>query len=200
MTILVAQFSTVFAALVLQESSPIKGIVQSITLETDVNTGITTVLVTVSGADDWSPTVKISEKTAITLGLVTRNADGNPMINTMALGELIEVEPATVIPNKEVDKHPVGSALATFFSGITGLTYDQIMVAHNKGTGFGVIAQALWLTMRFEGNSEVFLAILDARQTSNYSAFTLDDGATELHHGKCYYEKYRCIRKNVTFR
>jgi hypothetical protein len=177
-TMLVAQFGAVFAAPVLQEPSPIKGIVQSITLETDINTGITTVLVTVSGEDDLSPTVRVTQETAISLGLVTRNADGNPLINTMALGELIEVEPTTVIPNKEVDKHPIGSALATFFSGITGLTYDQIMTVHNKGTGFGMIAQALWLTMKFEGDSEIFLAILDAKQTGDYSAFILDGGTT----------------------
>ena len=102
-TMLVAQFGTVFAAPVLQEPSPIKGIVQSITLETDINTGITTVLVTVSGENDLSPTVRVTQETAISLGLVTMNADGNSMINTMALGELVEVEPATMIPDEQVD-------------------------------------------------------------------------------------------------
>ena len=35
-----------------------------------------------------------------------------------------------------------------------------------------------------------------------YEVYTATDGNTglELHHGKCYYEKYRCIRKNVTYR
>jgi len=183
-TILGAQFGTVFAAPVPQESLPVTGVVQSITLETDINTGITTVLVTVSGENDLSPTVRVSQETAITLGLIALNADGNPLINTMALGELVEVEPATVIPDKEVDKHPIGSALATFFSGITGLTYDHIMTAHDSGTGFGVIAQALWLTARFEGDSEVFLAILHARETGDYTAFILDDGTTPKNWGQ----------------
>ena len=52
------------------------------------------------------------------------------------------------------------------------------MAAHDKGTGFGVITQALWLTMKLNGDSEVFLTILDAKETGDYSAFLLDDGTT----------------------
>src|SRR5687768_4100816 len=183
-TILVAQLGTAFAAPVQQESLPIIGIVQSITLETDINTGITIVLLTVSGENDLSRRVRVSQETAFTLGLLTLNVDGNPIINNMALGKSIEVDSETAIPDDEVDQHPIGSALVTFFSRITGLHYDQIMAAHNKGTGFGVIAQALWLTMKFKGDSEVFLAILDARQTGDYSAFTLDDGTTPKNWGQ----------------
>ena len=183
-TILVAQVGTVFAAPTLQESSPISGIVQSITLETDVNTGITTVLVRVLDENDLSQIARVSQETAIRLGLVTRDADGNPVINNSVLGQAIEVEPATVIPDKEVNEHPVGNALATFFADFTGINYDQIMAAHNKGTGFGVIAQALWLTMKFDGDSEVFLAILEAKETGDYSAFLLDDGTTPENWGQ----------------
>lgn len=183
-TILVAQIGTVFAAPALRGPAPIPGIVQSIALETDVNTGITTVLVTMLGENDLSQTTRVSLETAIRLGLVTLNADGNPVIHNMALGQTIEVDPATVIPDEEVHQHPIGRALATFFSGITGLNYDQIMATHNKGTGFGVIAQALWLTMRFEGDSEVFLAILDAKETGDYSAFILDDGTAPKNWGQ----------------
>lgn len=183
-TILVAQGSAVFAAPALQEPGPITGIIQSITLETDINTGIATVLVTVVGENDLSPTIRVSQETAITLGLVALSADGNPVINSMALGRLIEVEPESVIPDEEVDQHPIGSALATFFSGIKGLNYDQIMAAHNKGAGFGVIAHALWLTMKFEGDSEVFLAILEAKETGDFSAFILDDGTSPKNWGQ----------------
>jgi len=183
-TILVAQVGTVFAAPTLQESSPITGIVQGITLETDVNTGITTVLVTVLDEHDLSQTARVSQETAIMLGLVTLDADRNPVINNSVLGQLIEVELETVIQEEEADQHPVGSALATFFSDIAGLGYDQIMAAHNKGTGFGVIAQALWLTMKFDGDSEIFLAILEAKETGDYSAFVLDDGTTPENWGQ----------------
>src|SRR5687768_4921204 len=182
-TILVAQVGMVFAAPTLPKSSPITGIVQRITLATDINTGITTVLVTVLD-DDLSQTARVSQKTAIMLGLVTLDADGKPIINNSALGQVIEVGPETVIPEEEADQHPVGNALATFFSDITGINYDQIMAAHTKGTGFGVIAQALWLTMKFDGDSEIFLAILKAKESGDYSAFLLDDGNTPENWGQ----------------
>lgn len=184
MTILVAQVGAVSAAPALQGPDPITGAVQSITVEIDINTGITTVLVTVFGENDLSQTARVSLETAITLGLVTLDGDGKPVINHITLGQPIEVDPATMIPDQEVDQHPIGSALATFFSDITGLNYNQIMAAHKKGTGFGVIAQALWLTMKFEGDSEVFLAILDAKETGDYSAFILDDGTTPKNWGQ----------------
>ena len=37
-------------------------------------------------------------------------------------------------------------------------------------------------------------------QGSQYTSAAYQHDQAELHHGKCYYEKYRCIRKNVTFR
>jgi len=177
-TILVAQVGTVFAAPVSQGPGPISGTVQRITVETETHTGIITVLVAVVGENDLSQTARVSLKTAISLGLVTLDGDGKPVINNMALDQPIEVNRTTVIPDEEVERHPVASALATFFSDITGLNYDQIIMEHDKGIGFGVIAQALWLTKKFEGDSEVFLALLDAKESGDYSAFMLNDGTT----------------------
>jgi len=182
--ILLAQVSAVFAAPALQGPGLITGTVQSITLETDINTGITTVLVTMLDQNGLSKTARVSLETAITLGLVTLDGDGKPVINTSALGQSIEVVPANVILAEGADQHPIGSALATFFSGINGLTYHQIMAAHDKGTGFVVITQALWLTMKLNGDSEVFLTILDAKETGDYSAFLLDDGTTPENWGQ----------------
>jgi hypothetical protein len=183
-TILVVQVGAVFAAPALQAHDPITGIVQSITVETDINTGITTVLVTMLDQNSSSQTARVGLQPAIRLGLVTLDGEGNPVINRMSLGQSIEVDPATMIPDEAADRHPVGSALATFFSDIKGLDYDQIMAAHDKGMGFGVIAQALWLTMKFEGDSKVFLAILNAKETGDYSAFILDDGTTPKNWGQ----------------
>lgn len=76
--------------------------------------------------------------------------------------------------------HPVGDALAAFFSDITD--YETIMAAHKEGFGFGTIAQALWLTQKYVGDSEeldgadIFYEILLARETGDYSFFTLEDG------------------------
>ena len=183
-TILVTQVGAVFAAPAIQGTALIAGTVQSITLETDINTGITTVLVTMLDQNGLSKTARVSLETVITPGLITPDGDGKPVINTSALGQSLEVDPTNVILDEGADQHPIGSALATFFSGINGLTYNQIMAAHDKGTGFGVIAQALWLTMKFNGDSEVFLAILDAKENNDYSAFILDDGTTPKNWGQ----------------
>jgi spore cortex formation protein SpoVR/YcgB (stage V sporulation) len=183
-SVLALQAGAALPARALQAPRPITGIVQRITVETDIDTGITTVLVAMMDQNHLAVTARINEETAITLALVTLDGDGKPAINRKALGQSIEVDPTTVIPDDEVDQHPVGSALATFFSNIAGLDYDQIMSTHDKGVGFGVIAQALWLTMKFEGDSEVFLAILDAKETGDYSAFILDDGTTPKNWGE----------------
>lgn len=175
--VLVAQVSVVFAAPEL-----ITGTVQSITLETNTNTAVTTVLVTLLD-NEVSQTVRLTIESAITLGLVILGGDGNPVINETILGKLIKMEP-TIVINDEQNQHPVGDALATFFSDITGLDYATIMAAHDAGTGFGVIAQALWLTRKLEGNAEIFLAILDAKKTKDFSAFVLDDGTTPANWGQ----------------
>ena len=182
--ILMVQAGGVFAAPALQASTPITGTVQSITLEADPTTGVTTVIVNLIDANQISKTVRVSQETAIALGLVTLDGDGNPVINELALGESIEIDPTTVIPDQEVSRHPVASALATFFSDIEGIDYDTIMSAHENGVGFGVIAQALWLTTKLEGNSDIFNAILHAKTTGDYSAFILEDGTAPQNWGQ----------------
>lgn len=183
-TILLSQVGAVLVAPALQGPALITGTVQSITLETDINTGITTVLVSLLDENELSRMLRISLETAIPLGLVVLDGDGNPVINDSALGQSIEIDPTTVIPDEEVDRHPVGNALATFFTDISGLNYDQIMTAHNKGMGFGVIAQALWLTTKLEGNSDVFQLILHAKESGDYSAFILGNGSTPKNWGQ----------------
>lgn len=176
--VLVAQVSAVFAA-----PAVISGTVQSITLETNTNTAVTTVLVTVLDNGE-SQTVRITLESAITLGLVILGGDGNPVINELILGQPVEIDPTTVITEEQIDQHPVGSALATFFSDISDLDYETIMAAHANGTGFGVIAQALWLTRKLDGDADVFLAIIDAKKTKDFSAFVLGDGTTPQNWGQ----------------
>ena len=180
-SLLVGQVGVVFAAPAFQKSAPITGTVQSITLETDPNTGITTVIVEVTGNDQAARTVRISQATARRIGLVAPDGDGNLVINESALGKPVEIDPAAVIPDQQPDRHPIGNALATFFSDI--VDYDTIMAAHNEGVGFGVIAEALWLTKQLDGDSEVFQALLNARETGDYSAFTID-GVTPKNWGQ----------------
>ena len=95
------------------------------------------------------------------------------------LSQIGPVFAAPGTPANEEAQHPTGAALATYFADITD--YETIMNAHNGEydfgeCGFGVIAQALWLTRKMGGNSDNFLAILLARQTGDYSAFTFEEG------------------------
>src|SRR3990172_5908563 len=184
MAILVTQAGAVLAAPAAQEPASINGVVQSITLETDTSTGVTIVLVKVLDHDGSSQTARVSLETAMSLGLLTLNADGNPVIHNAALGRPIEISAATLIPDGGTKPHPIGAALAEFFSDVAGIDYDTIMAAHEDGTGFGVIAQALWLTTRLQGDSEVFLALLEARENNDYSAFVLEDGTTPKNWGQ----------------
>ncbi len=55
---------------------------------------------------------------------------------------------------------------------------------HEEGYGFGVIAQALWLTQKMEGDADVLTAILEAKKTGDYSAFTLEDGTVPTSWGQ----------------
>lgn len=178
LALLFGQVGSAFAA-----AEQITGTVHTITLETNTNTAVTTVLVTLldNGA---SQKVRISIDAAITLGLVILGGDGNPVINESILGQLVEIDSSTVINEEQLNQHPVGDALSTFFSDIVDLDYETIMTAHAEGTGFGVIAQALWLTRKLDGNSEVFLAIIDAKRTKDFSAFVLDDGTTPVNWGQ----------------
>lgn len=174
LAILATQVGSVFAAPT-EELAPLTGTVQSITLETDINTVVTTVRVTILDGLGASITVRVSLETAMALGLAITDENGMPVINPAALGLAIQIHPATVIPDEEEIQHPVGSALATIFSDIDGLEYETIMEAHAEGTGFGVIAQALWLTKNLDGNYEVFLAIIEAKKTGDYGDFFSED-------------------------
>ncbi|SRR6266487_2150036 len=174
------QVAVAFAAPSFQEATAIAGTVEEVTLETDTNTGVTTVLVKIMDESGGTQTVRISLETAESsnLGLVTLDGDGNPVI-VDPLPEFIEIDPATVIPD-ESPRHPVGNALALFFSNIAGLDYSAIMDAHTNGNGFGVIAQALWLTRKLGGDEaslELFTSILDAKNSGEYSGITWSDGS-----------------------
>jgi hypothetical protein len=178
------QVGGVFAAPILQSPTPITGIVQSITLETDSTTGVTIVIVDLIDNSQLVQRVRVSQEKAIELGIVVLNEDGKPGINNLVLGKALEIDPANVIPAQEKSQHPVGNALATFFSDIEGLSYESIMSMHEQGIGFGVIAQTLWLTKKLDGDVEIFQTIVNAKQTGDYSAFILEDGTTPTNWGQ----------------
>lgn len=184
LSLLAIQVGGVFAASIHANHAPVSGVIQSITLENDTITGVTIVSVEVVDNDQVVQSVRVNLETAIALGLVILNGDGKPNINTAALGKPVEIDSSTVVPAEEESQHPVGSALATFFSDIEGMDYEMIMAAHEQGVGFGVIAQSLWLTTRLDGNAEVFEALIHAKQTGDYSAFILEDGSSPENWGQ----------------
>jgi hypothetical protein len=176
-SMLLIQVGGVAAAHTSQSFPSITGVVQSITIETDPSTGIVTVVVDLIDKDQNSQSIRISEKAAEKLGLIVPDSDGNPMINKSTLGQAVEIRLSAMIRNQEENQHPIGSALATFFSGIgdNETLYKTIMEAHNSGFGFGVIAQALWLTKELKGDVNLFNSLLTAKQEGDYSNFSFDE-------------------------
>lgn len=181
-TLLTLTTGTVFA----QEATPITGTVDSVTVNTDPITGETT-SVTVMLTDDGGVqhTVDISQATAEALGLVTVD----PVTGEVTPNEVVDpitIDPLDILPTdggttgegEEEAQHPVGSKLGEFFGELVGVDYDAIMEQHEKGFGFGVIAQALWLTNEIEGGTETFTALLKAKKSGDYSDIVLADGST----------------------
>jgi len=171
------------------QDATITGTVQNVSVETNESTGETTVLVTYSYVDETGATqeqtVSLSVATAEGLGLASTSTDPvtgltSTTVNDGVEGSEITIDPATVLPDAttEEDQHPVGSALSDFFSEVIGVDYESIMTYHEDGVGFGVIAQALWLTNEINGDTSDFEALLAAKQSGDYSGITLADGST----------------------
>jgi hypothetical protein len=150
------------------------------------------VVVTLEDALGVSQTMTVTLASAKTLGLISLDEanlpDCSPEAFTAILeaapegGLVVEITPEDIVPVEEEAKHPVGYALSLFFGDI--VDYDTIMQAHEDGTGFGVIAQALWMTMKMEGDSDFFTDVLTAKETGDYSAFVLEDGSTPQNWGQ----------------
>jgi hypothetical protein len=168
-----------------QDATSITGTVQTVVIETNAATDETVVVVTLfDETAGTTQTVKISLETAATLGLVTTDpTTGESTVTENTVGTTVVIDSTTVIPEEdttvptEETQHPVGSALSDFFSSLLGVDYETIMTYHDEGVGFGVIAQALWLSKNLDGGTDTFEALLKAKQSGDYSAITLPDGS-----------------------
>ena len=181
-TVLFAQVGMVAAAPAAQDTTPITGTIQSITTETDAN-GVTTVLVTLLDDQGVTQTVRLSVDTAVSLGLVTLDPVTNePVVVAEQIGQPVEIDPTTVIPDEPAEEpvHPIAALLAAFF-GVEGSVVNDY---HQDGFGFGVIAQALWMSNNLNGDASVAGLILEAKKSGDYSAFTLPDGSTPTNWGQ----------------
>jgi hypothetical protein len=190
-TLLTLTTGTVFA----QEATPITGTVESVTPQTDEATGETIVVVTLIDEMGTSHTVNLSVDTAVALGLVTQDATtGEITVNEVV--DPITVNPEDILPTdgeveEEEPQHPVGSKLGEFFGELIGVDYDAIMEVHEGGVGFGVIAKALWLTSQIEGGTETFTALIEAKQSGDYSNLDLGEDCTPENWG----DVVQCVKK-----
>jgi len=191
-TLLFAQAGSALAAPPSQETTPITGTIQSITTETDSN-GVATVLVTVMDDQNVEQVYRLSVETAAELGLLVLDPEtgepvldpetGAPIVDETQVGQTVEIDPTTVIPDEteaEEPVHPIAALLAAFFNE-EGSVIDGY---HDDGFGFGVIAQALWMSRNLNGDASLTGDILQAKESGDYSAFTLPDGSTPANWGQ----------------
>src|SRR5690349_18695212 len=109
LAVLFTQVGNVAAAPQTQETTPVTGTIQTITTETDPN-GLTTVVVTLLDEQGATQTVRLSVETAVTLGLVTLDTTTQePVIDETQIGQPVEIDPTTVIPDEEEDVHPIAA-------------------------------------------------------------------------------------------
>ncbi|MEW6084903.1 MAG: hypothetical protein AB1607_09935 [Chloroflexota bacterium] len=184
LALLAAQVAPAAAAPSAQDTTPITGTIQSITLETDPE-GVATVLVTLTDDGGVTQTVRLSVETAVALGLVTLDPVSNePVVDESQVGQTVEIDPTTVIPEEEPQEgetaHPIAELLAAFFGEDAGV----VDAYHEDGFGFGVIAQAMWMSQNLNGDPSLTGTILEAKETGDYSAFILPDGSTPSNWGQ----------------
>ena len=184
LAVLLMQVGTVFAAPATQETTPITGTIVSV--ESSTETGETTYLVTVKDDETGeTQTVRISEGTASLLGLLEKDPStgelvldpttGEPIVDETQFGQPVIIASDDVIIDEE-PFNPVAGLLADYF-GLMNATINQY---HEDGYGFGVIAQALWMSAGAteDGSADATLAglILEAKSSGDYSKITLADG------------------------
>lgn len=180
--VLFAQVGLVAAAPTAQDTTPITGTIQSITTETDAN-DVTTVLVTLLDDLGATQTVRLSVETAASLGLVALDpVTSEPVVDETQVGQLIEIDPTTVIPDETLEEpvHPIAALLAAFFGEEASIVNDY----HEDGFGFGVIAQAMWMSKNLNEDASLAGLILDAKKSGDYSEFILPDGSTPTNWGQ----------------
>lgn len=171
LAVMFAQVGNVAAAPQTQDTTPT--ITQIDPPVTDEN-GVTTVLVTLLLEDQTTQTVRISLAYALDLGLLDPTTQQPVPLENVPDGTIID--PNEVIPDEEPaeeDVHPIVWLLAEFF----GEEPSVVEGYHEDGFGFGVIAQALWMSQNLTGTEDMTgdasLAedILNAKQDKNYETF-----------------------------
>jgi hypothetical protein len=176
LAVLFAQVGNVAAAPQAQDTTPITGTIVSIVTEMDAE-GTTIVVVALEGGQ----TVRMSVETAVALGLVTLDPTTNePVVDETKVGQTVEIDPSAVIPEEEEDFHPIAEILGDHFNVDASVVNEY----HEDGFGFGVIAQAMWMSEGLNGDASAAGLILEAKRSGDYSAFTLPDGSSPTNWGQ----------------
>jgi hypothetical protein len=187
--VLFAQAGNAAAAPLAQDTTTdITGTVTGISFETDANDE-TIVVVTLLDDQNVTQTVRISVDTATSLGLLALDENGQPIVDPATgfptpvdvtqLTEPITVTADTIIPDETEEEtvHPISALLAAFFGegdeNLAGVIDDY----HEDGFGFGVIAQALWMSQNLTGSEDetgdasLVEEILQAKQDKSFEEF-----------------------------
>ena len=187
LAVIFGQVGAVNAAPPQQGGAPITGSVDSVVVETNPESGLQTVVVTLL-VDGELQTIHLSVETATGLGLFVVDEEGAPVLDENGIPVVddailetnVDVDPTTILPEDPVteeNQHPVGAKIAEFFSGLFDVDYELIMSSHSDGFGFGVLTQSLWITEKLGGDATLFQNILDAKKNHDYSLITLPDGS-----------------------
>lgn len=160
-------------------AAPIVGTIQTINITT--TNGVTSVIVTLTGKLDgktYTQTYTLAE--AESLGLVTL-VNNQPAVDTTKIGtDLTFTPPAPTVTPTPTSQNPVSALIATFF----GLDYSLVDSFHQDGSGYGVIAQACWMSFEVKGDTSLCSDILKAKQSGDYSAIQLPNGETPTNWGQ----------------
>ena len=176
LAVLFAQVNLVAAAPQTQATTPITGTIQSITTEKDAS-GTTIVVVELKNADGTTQTVRLSLETAAGLNLIDKTT---LEVNQAQVSQSVTIEPTAVLPEEEPAQesvHPIAAILASFFHADPSVVNGY----HEDGFGFGVIAQALWMSGNLNGgtaDTDLAGEILQAKQSGDYSEIKLPEGFT----------------------
>jgi hypothetical protein len=175
LAVLFGQVGGVLAAPVAQDTTLIEGTVTDITTQT--TDGVTTVLVTVKDDLGVSQTYRLSVEDADGLDLVIVDEATNTVtVDSSKLNQPVSIDTtvvdAVLVEEEVVDEdpfNPVAGMLADFFN----VSNTEINDMHEDGFGFGVIAQALWISRDVDGNTDTELAtdILTLKQEKNFDEF-----------------------------
>ena len=174
--VMFAQVGNVAAAPQTQDgTTTLTGTIDEITTELDEN-GETVVIVKLTDEEGATQIVTLSAQEAADNGLFDLTTE-----ELLAeAGDSVElvVDPTDVVPDEEPtqeeDVHPIAWILAEFFDIEDAGVVDGY---HDDGFGFGVIAQALWMSRNItatedeEGNASLAGDILQAKQDKDFQTF-----------------------------